>query len=195
MKNAAILLGLLAAAATGASAQQSLMKGGSGAILEGSPAKVRAAITLSPLLHIEFGSGPKAREAVDLDLKAAEIYEKGIAYRVDRQLKVFSIGTGYAVDVRIGNTLSKEEAGNLYRVLALGIFETGRAATTADIKTLSPAMKSLYTGGSEGERELDVVYRTRRIANENVREFNYLAGKDGGGRTYTLHLYYTITPN
>jgi len=186
-KKAKVAIILLAAAATGVRAQQDLMDGGA--------AKVRAEITLSPLLHIAFGSGPNARDAINLNLNEAIYYEKGVAWRVYKQLKVFSIGTGYSVDVRNSNALSKEEAGNLYRVFAIGILPTGRKAALEDIRNVSSNTKYRFTDRAEGEKELDVVYRIRRIADHNVQPFNYLAGKDGGGKTYPLDLYYTIAPN
>jgi len=197
MKNAAILLGLLAVMATGARAQQGHVASGAGAIPQGGPAKVRAEITLSPLLHIAFGSGPTAKDAINLSLNQTSHYENGRTWKVDRQLKVFSIGTGYAVDVHISKAflLSEEEASNLYKILALGIFETGKEVTFEDVKNVSPVMKRRYTGGADGERELDVFYRIRLMADYNVQAFNYLASRDGGGKTYTIDLCYTIVPN
>jgi len=186
-KKATVLIGLLVVVAMNARAQTSTS----------GPAKVRAEITLSPLLHIAFGSGPTAKDAINLSLNQTSHYEKGLTWKVDRQLKVFSIGTGYAVDVHISNALSlpEEERWNLYRIFALAILAPGERWTSENTKNVSSVMKRRYTGGADGERELGVVYRVRMLADLNVQAFNYLASRDGGGKTYTIDLCYTIAPN
>jgi len=182
MKNAAILFGLLSIAITGARAQEKQ-------VVQGGSAKIRAEIAFTPVLHIQLGSGATSKtgeaDVVNIEANTAQSYRDGISRTVGKQLEVFSIGTGYAVDAEI----NAQE--NVRKVFALALEWSGKLE---DLKNISPHMKNLYTGGPDGSRELDAFYRLRRISPENTRAFNDLLGKDGLPKTYSIDVTYTIAP-
>jgi len=181
MKNATILIGLLSIAAAGARAQEKQDPNGQ--------AEVRAEIAFAPVLHIQLGSGATSKngeaDVVNIEANTAQGYRNGITMTVKKQLEVFSIGTGYAVDAEINAT------GNIRKVFALGLEWSGKVK---DLKNISPRMKSLYTGGSDGSRELDASYRRRMIDRDNKQAFNDLLGQDGKPKTYTVDITYVIVP-
>jgi|GEM_PF-710231 len=193
MKNGAILMAVLSMAATGAWAQQ---KQADETIMDG-PAKVRAEIRFAPVLHIELGSGATARDILKMEARSARDYREGKTARVHRQLKLFSIGTGYAVDAKVSAPHSAEDLGDLGDVFALCLVPPGEDFDYDNFHKirLSPHMKGLCTGGPDGERELDAAYRIKQIAQYNTQAFNKLAAKDGGAKTYVIDVCYVIVPD
>jgi len=188
MKNAAILFGLLSMAITGARAQQEPAVPG-GETDAGGRAEVRAEIAFAPVLHIQLGSGATSKngdvDVVNIEANTARNYRDGISRRVGKHLEVFSMGTGYAVDAEIN------APENVRKVFALALEWSGKLE---DLKNITPHKKNLYTGGSEGSRELEAFYRLRRISPENTQVFNDLLGQDGKPKTYRIDITYVIVP-
>jgi len=188
-KNAMILGSLLLVLTTGAQAQQ---KSAAPVLAQGS-AKVRVDVAFKPVLSIKLGSGAVNRNAEGADvfhlsLKTFKNYTEkpGVNRRVNKQLEVFSIGSGYSV----GATL-KASNDRLYSVFRFGL-------GTTEYFTLYPAssaMQDLFTGPSEGFKELDASYAMNTVTADNAGVYNELIGKDGKAKTFTLDVTYTIAPN
>jgi len=193
MKKRAMPAVLTAMAAMGAVAQQKQLDE---AIVDGS-ASVRTEITISPVLHIELGSGPEARDVVKMEARSVLDYKEGKTARVDRQLKLLAIGTGYAVDAKIGFPHSEEEFADIAEVFSLWLLPPGEEMDHNNFHKikLSPYIKGLYKGGPDGERELDAAYRIKWLQEYNLQAYNRLASKNRSSSTYTIDVCYVIVPN
>jgi len=190
MKNATVLLGLLAVAATGARAQDKKD------IVVGGRAKVRAEITFAPVLHIQLGVGAKNKESdadvVQLDLNSAEDYSKGTEPKsVKRQLYVFAMGTPWSVDADLVVRGAKGNPSNnlFYKILQMSLGAIDHPVKLVDA---SPKMANIYNGKPSGFRHLDAAYAIKPLTPENIRLVNGLLGKDGQAKTFTIDIVYTI---
>jgi len=153
--------------------------------------KVQANLTFSPVLHIELGSGPKPGE-VGLNLKTVDDYRKGADEKKLKQLKVFSIGSGYTVKAGL-SAGDKEKTDALYKIFRLGL----ALANAPKVDQKNPASNvDLFTGNPEGTKELDAEYWVLPAnAQDKIQAINTLLGKDGNSQTHTINITYTIAPN
>jgi len=189
MTNKAILIGLLSVAATVARAQQEPHNG---------RAKVRAEITLDPVLHIELGSGAHSKDGmpgvVSLDINSSESYRNGVPLKVDKLLKAFAMGVTYSVWAELSNDYSKETRGELYKILQLNV---GRQDVNSRPTDASDDRLELHIShGAEdyGERELYGAFLIKPMTADNTQAFNHLLGEDGKPKTYSIYVTYTIAP-
>jgi len=176
MKNALIVSILLATVATGLRAQTG----------SGRPT-VKATVSFSPVLEIKLGSGAVNKNSdgadlVSLSLKTSNDYTKrpGVSLRVNKQLEVFAIGSGYSVNASV-----KASDERIFQIFRFGLGTTRFFGHNRASKTLT----GLYRGGSEGSMALDASYAMDWLDEGNFKVFNELARKGG---TYTIDITYTI---
>jgi len=177
-----MLIGLLSMAATGAQAQEELA--GFETVASGE-ANVRTEVSFSPVLHIELGPGATSKDGdkdiVTLDLNTAEDYRQGVKKRVNRQLKVFAIGTGYYVNAGI-------DSDHLNKIMQLDVGTAGYELTPV---SLLSNMRG-HGGAPKGAVELDAMYAIKPMTADNFALFKDLMGK---ARTHRVGITYTILPD
>jgi len=192
-----MLTALLGLAAVGAQAQTDKLavQPDNKQIEIGGSAKVQANLTFFPVLHIELGSGATGKngtDVVNLSLNTAGDYQKGKSQKVSKQLKVFSIGSGYAVKAALSSAGGQEQTAALYKIFTFGIAPTGTA-----VAQKNPAAKvDLLKGTAEGLKELDAEYSILAAnTTDRIQAVNTLLGKDGLSKKHTVDITYSIAPN
>jgi len=194
-----MLTALLGVAAVGAQAQTDKLAAepDKKEIQIGGSAKVQANLTFLPVLHIELGSGATnknsdSQDVINLSLNTVAAYQKGANQKAPKQLKVFSVGSGYAVKAELSTASGKEQTDALYKIFRFGIAPTGSTVTQKD-----PAAKEdLLKGPAEGSKELDAEYWILAAnAPDKVQAINTLLGKDGLSKKHTFDITYSIAPN
>jgi len=180
MKNATLLVAIVFAAMADAKAQQP-----SAGIVQNGTAKVRAEVSFTPLVHIELGSGA---DHVALELKSVADYEKGVKQFVKNQLRVFAIGTGYAVMAEARAPKGQED---ICKVFALDADSKEEGVRP---RLLRPNEKNLVheTSIPKGFEDLHAAYVIKAMDEKNAQAFRDLFGKEGGRKEYNIDVTYTI---
>jgi len=179
MRNVAILIGLLWMATTSVRAQDKQ------ATEPGTEARVRAEVAFTPVLQIGLGSGATSKDGdtdvVTLDMKTAADYQKGVEKRVNSQLRVFAVGTGYYL-------IAGVKGDNLHKIMQLDVGTRGYKLTPVSVLD----NMRVHGGDPEGEKELDAVYAIKPLSADNLETVKDLAAK---GKTHSVGITYTILPD
>jgi len=153
-------------------------------------------------VEIQLGSN-KALDVVALKQADLEGYRDGVAEKREKQLRIFSVGTGCTVNATLTASTSDVDLEALYTIFWLSLTRAGSyPGTTPPPTEREPrkTMENLYKAGpgDAGTIELDATYGLRKLTNGNLDAFENLLGYFSGPRgpkTYTVDIVYTVTAN
>jgi len=167
--------------------------------------KILVSLEARAFQSIEVGSNATKTgeygDVVSLKYASREDYLKGVKKTVPKQLKVASVGTGYAVDAAWyqdgifyktnGNGNTRLPAGD---VLQIAMAPTGKTMNAA--RDVQGVMKAVYAS-SRGtlDQELDVMYAAKPLNEEVFVKMFGLVNPGAQAAKYQTHVQYTIVPN